>query len=530
MHNLNVPADGQFSGETTSGEHFSYWLASAQPIAYNTLSQDIEADVLVIGGGLAGLTTAYQLASSGRNVVLVEDGMIGSGESGRTTAHITHALDDRYYHIKKLFGEEGARLAASSHTLAIDWIEQTVEAEGIDCEFRRVDGYLFLHPSDKVSSLQEEYQVTHDIGLKTKWLSAVPDMQDDANACIHFPDQAQFHIMKYLRGLAEALVKKGGKIYTRSKAVDIDKTGAKVNGYTVKANHIVVATNTPVNNRVTIHTKQHPYRTYVIAAAVPKGSLPFNLWWDTGNMNTEWVMEPYHYVRLTPYNDEYDLLIVGGEDHKTGQADKEDIPEEQRYTRLLEWASKRFPQLKHVVYRWSGQVMEPIDGMGFIGKNPGDDNIYIITGDSGNGMTHCTLGGLIVCDLITGAENPYVELYKPPRVIIKAASEFVGETTNMAAQYADWLKPGDVDAAKDIISGEGAIITSGSKKIAIYRDEHEKLHACSAVCTHLGCIVQWNADEKTFDCPCHGSRYTSYGEVINGPALYSLKKMEIKDE
>ena len=514
----------------TSGENLSYWIASSKPIIFEKVDKSFQTDILIIGGGISGLTAAYCLLKAGHKITLVEDGFIGSGESGRTTAHITHALDDFYYKLEKIFNEEKAALAANSHSAAIEWINKTIELEKIECNFKRVDGYLFLHATDTKETLDKEYAATKRAGLLTEMLSKVPAIESENGWCIKYPGQAQFHIMHYLNGLADAIVKMGGNIFTESKAEHINKNGAKVNEFDIAANHIIVATNTPVNDVLTMHTKQWPYRTYVIGAKIKKGKLPYSLWWDTGDHDSKWITQPYHYVRLEELDEEYDLLICGGEDHKTGQADDEDIPEEDRYTRLIGWTKKRFPAIEDIVYKWSGQVMEPVDSLGFIGKNPGDDNIYIITGDSGNGMTHGTLGGMIISDIITGKENQWIDLYSPSRITLTTTDDYLREVGNMTAQLVDWVSRGDIKDAEELKPGEGGVISSGLKKIAVYRDEHNCIHAHTAVCPHLGGILQWNNEEKSFDCPMHGSRFTTEGKVINGPAKGDLKKIEIKDE
>ncbi|HYF31725.1 MAG TPA: FAD-dependent oxidoreductase [Chitinophagaceae bacterium] len=513
----------------TSGEHVSYWIDSVRPLSFETLNQDITTDVLVIGAGIAGLTTGYCLAASGRQVVIIDDGLIASGESGRTTAHLTNALDDRYFTLEKLFGADKTKLAAQSHTAAVDWMENTIQKENIQCDFMRVDGYLFLHPTDTAESLDKELEASRKAGLSTEMLDSIPGIASENGRCIRFPRQGQFHIMKYLNGLAGAIVKKGGKIYTNTHASKINKDGAVANGYNIRALYIVVATNTPVNDRVTMHTKQFPYRTYVIGATIPKGQLQPALWWDTGDQESKWITYPYHYFRLQPYNEQFDLLIAGGEDHKTGQADAEDIPEEERYKRLIDWTRKRFPAMQEIAYRWSGQVMEPLDSLAFIGKNPGDDNIYIITGDSGNGMTHGTLGGLIITDLINMKENPWADIYKPTRIPLKVAGNYLKEALNMAGQYADWISKEDIESVDELNNDEGGIVSSGLRKFAVYKDRQGELHVFNATCTHLGCVVHWNGDEKTFDCPCHGSRFAKDGKVINGPAIDDLKIVEVKD-
>ena len=527
---MNTPTD-IINSKVTSGENKSYWTTSTHPLIFSKLQQNIETDVLIVGGGISGLTTAYCLLEAGLKVVLVEDGYLGSGETGRTTAHLSFALDDHYFELESIFGEQKTMLAASSHLAAVQWIDQTVKREKINCHFKRVPGYLFVSESDTKDTLIKEFAATKRVGLLTEMLLSVPGIDyEKNNRCIKFPDQAQFHIMMYITGLAKAIVAMGGSIYTETKAEDITEEGAKANGYEIKARHIVVATNTPVNNMVTMHTKQWPYRTYVIAARIPKDTAPYSLWWDTGDKNSKWISKPYHYLRLEELDNNFDLLISGGEDHKVGQADEENIPEQNRYMNLIEWTKKRFPAMGNIEYQWSGQVMEPIDSLGFIGRNPGDDNIYIITGDSGNGMTNGTIGGILIRDLITGKKNSWEDLYNPSRKPFKNTGDFLHEAGIMSAQYIDWITKEDMKEAEDLLPGHGGIISSGLKKIAAYRDEEGNLYTCSAICPHMGGILQWNAEEKSFDCPVHGSRFTAEGYVINGPASSDLKRVKIREE
>jgi nitrite reductase/ring-hydroxylating ferredoxin subunit len=276
----------------------------------------------------------------------------------------------------------------------------------------------------------------------------------------------------------------------------------------------VVTTNTPINDRVAIHTKQAPYLTYAIGARVPRGTVARALYWDT--------LDAYHYIRLQPMGRGRDVLIVGGEDHKSGQAD--DQPE--RWDRLEAWARERFPKMSPVEYRWSGMVMETTDGLAFIGRNPSDaENVYIATGDSGMGMTHGTIAGILLTDLILGRENPWGAIYDPSRKPVwgMAWKEFLVENANVAKEYArDWIGGGDVSSVKEVRRGEGAILRRGLEKVAVYRDERGTVHERSAVCPHLGCIVHWNPGEKTWDCPCHGSRFDPRGRVISGPASSPL--------
>jgi Rieske Fe-S protein len=288
-------------------------------------------------------------------------------------------------------------------------------------------------------------------------------------------------------------------------------------GFVIGADNVVVCTNTPVNDWLIIHSKQAAYRTYVIGARIPKGSVPHGLYWDTPH--------PYHYIRIQQGEDsagrelDYDILIVGGEDHKTGQANDA----EERFARLEQWTRERFSMIESVQYRWSGQVMEPVDYLAYIGRNPGgDEHIYVATGDSGNGMTHGTIAGIILNELIQGRKHQWAKLYDPSRVKLRATPEYLKENINVGKQYKDWFTAGDAGGVEQIKPGEGAVLGTGRGKIAVYRDENGGVHQHSAVCTHLYCIVHWNGTEKTWDCPCHGSRFDPYGKVVNGPAIVGL--------
>jgi nitrite reductase/ring-hydroxylating ferredoxin subunit len=267
-----------------------------------------------------------------------------------------------------------------------------------------------------------------------------------------------------------------------------------------------------------MHTKQAAYRTYVIGIRVPKGSVPRILLWDTG--------DPYYYVRLMTPDDKsgHEILIVGGADHKVGQ---DEYPQH-RYDEIEKWTRDHFPMAGAIDFKWSGQIMEPADGIGYMGRNPMDyQNVYVITGDSGNGMTHCTAGAMLVTDLIMRRKNSWLDLYDPARTAIHGMSEFLTELGNTMAQYKDWVKGGDVDSPEQILPGEGAILRKEGQRIAIYRDEDGKVHALSAACTHLGCVVSWNAAETSWDCPCHGSRFSVDGQILHGPASTPLEVIQL---
>ncbi|KAA2244993.1 FAD-dependent oxidoreductase [Chitinophaga agrisoli] len=508
----------------TSGIHSSYWIDSLPALQFMPLEGSIETDVVIVGGGMAGISIAYQLTRQGKKVVVIEDGDIGSGETGRTTAHLATALDDRYYELERIFGKEGARYAAESHRTAIDIIEQTIQYESISCDFERVTGYLFLHPSDQEASLQKEYAAAREAGLDVELLDAAPGLSRSGR-CLAFANQAQFHPLKYLHGLCQAITANGGQLFTATKAVEIDHTGVVTDqGFRVDAAFVVVATNTPVNDRYVMHLKQFAYRTYVIGGLVAKDAIPHALWWDTGDFKANANIPPYHYVRLQSYDETHDLLICGGEDHATGLAFAQHITDEERYRQLECWAREKF-DITEIIYRWSGQVMEPMDSLAYIGRNPADkDNVFIVTGDSGNGMTHATIASLLIPDLIQGNVNKWKKIYDPQRFKFFRSGktwlkEFAGGLFRYMREY-----PYDADAVElsSIGQGGGKIVELGNSKYGVHRDEEDDLHVVAAECTHLHCIVQWNNDEQSWDCPCHGSRFTYKGKVINGPANKDL--------
>jgi len=516
------------TGHGHMGSNPSLWEATAAPLERAPLANNVRADVCVVGAGMAGVTTAYLLGREGRSVVLLDRGPVGGGMTARTTAHITNVLDDRYFCLERYHGLDGARLAAASHSAAITRIQESIERDGIDCDFRRVDGYLFLPPGALLDDLERELDAVLRVGIAAEMVTRAPVQSFDTGTAIRFRKQAQFHPLKYVAGLVAQIEKAGARIYTGVNVSEVhagDEPYVETrDGKRVFAKAVVVATNTPINNRFTIHTKQAPYTTYVITARIPAGAVPPLLLWDTAQtkeLENSRGPVPYHYVRTQPGHDGTDYLIIGGEDHKTGQTGEYEL----RFEHLHAWARQRFPMMGEIAYRWSGQVMEPVDGMAFIGRNPGDDNVYIATGDSGNGITHGTIAGMLIADLIGGHENAWAKLYDPGRKPHRAATtvEFARENLNVAGQLTQYLTRGDVTSADQIAPGEGALVRQGLTKVACYRDEQGQLHQCSAVCTHLNCIVRWNRTEKTWDCPCHGSRFDAYGHVINGPAIADLK-------
>jgi glycine/D-amino acid oxidase-like deaminating enzyme len=495
----------------------SLWQATAQTPRYPPLRGMITADVCIIGAGIAGLTTAYLLAKQGVGVAVVEALDIGSGETGRTTAHIA-VPDDRFWAIEEAYGVDVSRGVAESFAAAADTIESIVRNENIECDFERLDGYLFSCAADPVAALSRELAAAERAGAHAA-LTEMPFGNSSPAPALQFPRQAQFHPLRYLAGLANAVVRLGGSIFCDSRALEVND---REDGVIVRTQHgkvdagsAVVATNTPFIDRVAIHVKQFAYQTYALAATIERGSAPRALMWDDA--------DPYHYVRLASTPDgERELLIVGGADHKTGQ----ERDPSSHHDQVEAWMREHFPEAGPVLYRWSGEVLEPLDGLAYLGRNPGSHRTYVITGDSGNGISHATLGGMLVHDLILGRANSWSAIYDPSRKAFKEGLHFLKAQSNIAAQYADWFSPGDGVRADELTPGQGAIVRAGLKKLAVYRDTDGVLRACSAVCPHLGCIVRWNDQASTWDCPCHGSRFAADGAVLHGPATGNLEAVD----
>jgi glycine/D-amino acid oxidase-like deaminating enzyme len=485
----------------------SIW-PSYQQGSFPRLEGSLEAEIIIVGAGIAGLTTAYTLCRSGLEVAVVDAGEPGPGETARTTAHLASVFDDRFVQLEHWRGEEAARLACESHRAAIDFIETLVGEHGISCDFQRLEGYLFAAHRKDADFLPRELAAARRAGHKeAELLARTPLPGLESHACIRFPGQATFNPGLYMRGLLGAVLGKGVSIFTGARVQSWEIKKSKVHlkteaGHSLSCGKVVFCTNDPYV-RLRYYTLHAPYRSYALALKTNEIPALPGLYWDT--------LDPYHYVRFAEDASGHSVLVVGGEDHKTGQEEHA----AGRWDVLEAWARRHFPFVGECTARWSGQILETLDGLAFIGADPaGKGRVFLSSGDSGMGMTHGTLGALLLADLVHGRPHRWQELYDPGRFPWRACGPVLRENANMAAQYLHYLRPEHGDGK----GSEGRRVQRGLRKVA--RQDGRDL---CAVCPHLGGLVSWNDAEKTWDCECHGSRFSAGGQVVNGPAVSPLK-------
>jgi glycine/D-amino acid oxidase-like deaminating enzyme/nitrite reductase/ring-hydroxylating ferredoxin subunit len=492
----------------------SLWIADTRYPRFPRLEGDLGVDVAVVGAGITGLTAATLLKAAGKTVAVVEAQRVAEGVTGYTTAHLTEVVDATFDTLLSHFGEDGARLAVEAARASLERIAGFVRERGIDCGFRRLPGFYYTEHAGRVEDVRKEYEAARKLGLRATFTEDVP-LPFPVAAGIRLDDQARFHVRRYLLPLLEAIPGGGSHVFEGTRVVDVhdgEPCRLETETGTITAGDVVVATHVPLN-RFFIQTKLAHYRSYVLACRV-SGPVPDGLFWDDE--------DPYHYIRAQEAEGGT-LLIVGGEDHKTGQDDDT----EARYRSLLDYARERF-DVRSVAYRWSAQVAEPVDGLPFMGRNALSSRVYVGTGYSGTGLTFGTLAAMISSDLILGRENPWARLFDATRVKpVAGAKDYVRENVDFPKHLVgDRLKKAQGDSLADVARGEGRLVELGGKRVAAYRDPSGAVHALDPVCTHLGCLVQFNDAEKSWDCPCHGSRFDTRGQVINGPAVKPLPPAE----
>jgi len=492
------------------------WAKTAATSAYPLLRGSMTADVVVVGAGITGMTAAALLTQAGKKVIVIDGGHVASGVTSGTTAHITTVLDTRFHQIAADFGADGARLAAQSHQDAISQIAALTSMYGLNNDFERVPAYLYTEDEKETSTLDDELIAMQEAGLPATMAENFP-LSFPVQRAIQIADQAQFHPLKHVYGLAQRLSEEGVQIFEHSRVKKIQDSDGSVyvdtpQG-TITAGAVFMATHIPPGINV-VDTQVAPYRSYVMAFH-PRQDYPPGLFWDMDN--------PYNYTRLYQHDGET-WLIVGGRDHKTGTETDTDS----RYRELEGYARTHFAMEDgDAAFQWSAQVYEPVDGLAYIGKSPGAHSYYYATGYAGNGITYANVAARLVTDLILERENPYADLYSPSRVKpVASAADFLKENTDVIVhRVADYLR---VDAAQfsEVEPHEGRLVKIGTRQIAAYREANGRLHIMSATCPHMGCVVAWNKAEQTWDCPCHGGRFTATGDWIEGPPMHNLEKLE----
>jgi glycine/D-amino acid oxidase-like deaminating enzyme/nitrite reductase/ring-hydroxylating ferredoxin subunit len=494
----------------------SYWLKTAALPAFPTLQGDITVDVAVIGGGITGITTACLARRAGLSVALLERERCARIDTGHTTAHLTAVTDTRWFELRRRFGADAARLVWSAGMRAIDQIEALVAAENIPCAFQRGPGWLHAaSPQESTEELEREAQVARELGISARFVAKVPFFKVPG---VRFPDQALFHPLRYLTGLLRSIPGKNGHVFERTAAGEIEDGTIRTSHGKVRFKHLVIATHNPLVGdssvfRATLfQTKLSLYTSYALGARIPAHVVPTGCYWDTA--------EPYSYLRIDRGAGGEDYAIYGGEDHKTGQvADTVAV-----YARLEEKLRRLVPNAR-IDTRWSGQVIETHDGLPFIGES--SDRQFIATGFSGNGLTFGTLAAIMAIDAITGVENPWRKLFDPHRVkLVGGTLSYLRENKDFpVCLVRDRFRRAEAGSLREIGPGEGKVVELDGHKAAAFRDEKGRVTVCSAICTHLQCVVAWNPAEKTWDCPCHGSRFHPDGRVISGPAEKPLPRL-----
>lgn len=490
----------------------SIWAATSPDLAFPSLSRDIEADVAVVGGGITGLTAAYLLSKSGANVVLLESDQIGSGVTGYSTAKITslHALT--YSKLERTVGEEKARIYGAANQAAIEEIASIIRALSIDCEFERQSAYTYAQSEEHLRAIELEVEAATRLGLPAGFVGQI-DLPFDIAGAIRLDNQAMFHPRKYLVGIAQHLAENGVEIFENTRAMTIRGSGpatVMTGRGNVVASHVVMATHFPFFDRALYFARAFARRSYALALKI-----------DTAPPTGMYISadEPTRSYRpcatLGPAG-----VIIGGEGHKTGQ--DPDTPK--RYEALEAWARENF-DVGSIDYRWSAQDYVTSDGVPFAGRSHlWAKGIWVATGFKKWGITNGTAAAMLIADLISGADNPWTSLYDPVRTEpLKSPALPIKENLNAGVEF---VKGRIESSASDIDSlppGEGAIVKMDGKKTAAYRHHDGALSKVSATCTHLGCIVSFNAAERTWDCPCHGSRFDLDGKVITGPAVRDLE-------
>lgn len=498
----------------TNAGRASVWTATAEAVSFPRLSRDIEVDVAIIGGGITGISTAALLAAEGLRVAVLEAGRIGMGATGHSTGNLYGMVGEPLHKLAAKWGDDQVWRMVASRMAAIDLVEKNTRAFGIQCNFSRQPWVLYSVDSSAASNavIDREYQCMRDAGLEARVTTDIP-LPVEIHRALVVSGQAQFHPLRYVRQLAESIRSGRCMIFEETPVSGIDEEAGVVTAgaYSVKAGRIVMATHTPKGFNA-IQTELGPYREYAVAAPLRTHRMAGGIFWSVGAEATS--------TRLFEMDGKAWVMMIGCK-HKTGQ--KNDP--EAAFAKLDALLQSRF-DADPTEFRWSAQQYRAADHLPYIGPSIGAERLLLATGFAGDGLTFGTLAAMIIADHIAGRPNPYADLYTPRRFTpLKSAGSFLKENLNVAGYYVkDYIKGGEVTQLSQVPRGEGRIVDLDGDKLAVYRDDAYQLHIVSPVCTHLKCIVHWNQAERSWDCPCHGSRFSTDGAVLEGPALTPLEK------
>jgi glycine/D-amino acid oxidase-like deaminating enzyme/nitrite reductase/ring-hydroxylating ferredoxin subunit len=504
---------------TTSGKPTSFWIDTTPETTYPQLDRDLEVDVAIVGAGIVGISAALMLAREGATVALIEGGRVAGGVTAYTTAKLSSGHGLHYEQLESSFGEDGARAYGQANEAAIERIAGWIDELGIDCDWRRKPHYVYSVDESQRGQIEREAAAARRAGLPVSVVTEAPELPFPIVAAVRYDHQAEFHPRKYLLGLAAAAADAGAQVFERSRVVSAgDGRRAHVTtaeGFTVTAGDVIVATHFPFMDRGFYFARQHAERSYAMGVYVEDHQV------EGMYLSTE---SPSHTIRSIP-TDRGEMLLVGGESHKTGQAD-----EAERYAKVEAWARKHW-RVREVAYRWSTQDAMPVDGVPYVGKlNPGAKSLWTATGFLKWGLTNGTAAAAILTDRIGGRQAPYAVFDSTRLKPLASAKELVKENANVALHFfKDHLERPDVRSVDDLRPGQGGTVRVGTRKVGAYRDDDGVVHTVSTVCTHLGCSVRWNTAERSWDCPCHGSRFHWDGTVLEGPAVADLKRVEPGD-
>ena len=501
------------------GSCISLWQDNINEfIPTNQPDVNSEYDVIIVGGGITGINTALLLQAAGKKCIVLEAHNLGFGTTGGTTAHLNTLLDTPYTTINKNFGKEKAIQVANAVKDAIDQIKSNIDKYKIDCGFLEADAYLFAQDEHQEKELQEILEATNDAGVKAVYTDCIPVPFPFVKA-MKVSGQAKFNPLQYVHGLAAAFENKGGVIVQNCMVTGVEDNEwveAETNTGTFKGKELIYATHIPPGINL-LHLRCVPYRSYAVAVTLRNNEYPADLAYD--------MVDPYHYYRAQEVNGTT-YLIAGGKDHKTAHEENTD----KSFLEMEAQVLKHFP-VENIEYRWSSQYFESADGLPYIGHLPGHpQHIYVATGFGGNGMVYSHVAALTLREILLNQEQKYSSLFNPNRIKpVAGFTNFIKHNADVAKQFANkWFSHEEIHELADLAPGEGRVVIFNKQKIGLFKHETGALYAVNPICSHMKCEVKWNVAERTWDCPCHGARYSYDGSVITGPADHELEQIAIK--